>query len=154
MQSMDLVLHLLLPADAKFLTKTRHAVAGYMEDAGSPESACNDVALALDEACANAIRHAYPEGAAGPIRVMAEIGEDSVVVQVEDDGVGFDPFDVDLENIGVERTSGRGLSLIRLVMSKVDIESPTVTGGTRVRMERDLTEPDVEQVGQASSDRR
>ncbi|HVL92819.1 MAG TPA: ATP-binding protein [Acidimicrobiales bacterium] len=136
---MRLILQLELPADARMLPKTRRAVDGYMEDLGSGPDERADVVLALDEACGNVIRHAFPAGADGVIRLRAEITDSTVTVQVEDDGVGFDPYSVTLDRAGHEDVSGRGLGIIRELMTTVELESPvTPSGGTRVRMEKVL----------------
>ena len=135
---MHLLLQLELPADARFLPKTRRAVAGYLEEVGAEADLSADVVLALDEACANVIRHAFPNGTEGTIRLRAEFADDAVIVQVEDDGVGFDPFEVPLRETSVEDVSGRGLRMIRQLMSSVHLESPTTTGGTRLRMAKRL----------------
>jgi serine/threonine-protein kinase RsbW len=135
---MRLVLTLLLPADARFLPRTRRAIAGYLEESGACEEVLDDVVLALDEACANVIRHAFPDGIpTGTLKLHAEILDDSVMVQVEDDGVGFDPCRVGLA-AGHEATSGRGLEMIRHLMTSVEVESPTPSGGTRLVMHKDL----------------
>ncbi|HEX2038318.1 MAG TPA: ATP-binding protein [Acidimicrobiales bacterium] len=135
---MRLVLQLEIPADARLLPRTRRAVAGFVEEATGETEAVDDVILALDEACANVVRHAFPGGVTGTIRLLAEIDEESVTVLVEDDGVGFDPFRVDLRG-GLEDVSGRGLHLIRMLMTEVDVESPTERGsGTRLRMHKQL----------------
>jgi anti-sigma regulatory factor (Ser/Thr protein kinase) len=135
---MRLVLQLEIPADARLLPRTRRAVAGFVEEAGGEQEAVDDVILALDEACANVIRHAFPEGVQGTIRLLAEIDEQCVTVLVEDDGVGFDPFRVDLRG-GLDDVSGRGLHLIRMLMTEVDVQSPTERGtGTRLRMHKQL----------------
>jgi anti-sigma regulatory factor (Ser/Thr protein kinase) len=136
---MHLLLQLELPADARFLPKTRRAVAGYLEDLGAEPELSAEVVLALDEACANVIRHAFPNGTEGTIRLRAEFADDAVIVQVEDDGVGFDPFEVPLRETSVDDVSGRGLRMIRQLMSSVHLESPTRTGGTRLRMAKRLT---------------
>src|SRR5688500_18632926 len=135
---MRLVLQLEIPADARLLPRTRRAVAGFVEEATGETEAVDDVILALDEACANVVRHAFPGGVQGTIRLLAEIHDDSVTVFVEDDGVGFDPFRVHLRG-GLEAVSGRGLHLIRMLMTEVDVESPTERGsGTRLRMHKRL----------------
>jgi anti-sigma regulatory factor (Ser/Thr protein kinase) len=136
---MRLVLQLQIPADARMLPRTRQAVAGYLEETVSAPEVVDDVILALDEACANVIRHAFPNGVEGAIRLLAEIDQESVTVMVEDDGVGFDPFQVDLRG-NLEDTSGRGLHLIRMLMTSVDVESPTETGGTRLKMQKHLAQ--------------
>jgi len=138
---MRLVLQLELPADARMLPKTRRAVDGYMEDLGSGPDQRADVVLALDEACGNVIRHAFPGGVDGVIRLRADISDRAVTVQVEDDGVGFDPYSVPLGLAGPEEVSGRGLGIISRLMTTVELESPvTPAGGTRVRMEKCLTD--------------
>lgn len=136
-----LVLQLELPADARLLPRTRKAVSGYLEEVGAGPEARADVVLALDEACANVIRHAFPDGVPGTFRLRAEIGDDAVTVQVEDDGVGFDPFEATSHEPGLEATSGRGLHMIRKLMTTVQLESPTETGGTRLRMKKVLDVP-------------
>lgn len=135
---MRLVLQLQIPADARMLPRTRAAVSGYLEETVETAEVVDDVILALDEACANVIRHAFPQGVEGSIKLLAEIDDESITVLVEDDGVGFDPFHVDL-TADVENTSGRGLHLIRMLMTSVDVESPTESGsGTRLRMQKQL----------------
>jgi serine/threonine-protein kinase RsbW len=133
-----LVLQLELPADARLLPRTRRAIAGYLEDVGTEPDERADVVLALDEACANVIRHAFPDGTIGTLRLRAEIGDDAVTVQVEDDGVGCNPFQVTMREPEAEDTAGRGLLLIRQLMTTVQLESPTETGGTRLRMQKVL----------------
>ena len=133
---MRLMLQLEFPADARLLPMTRRALAAYLDDAGADEEDRDDVVLALDEACANVVRHAFPD-AGGRIRLLAEIIGDRVCVQVEDDGVGFDPV-VAPAHDNHEATSGRGLRIMRGLMSGVELESPTETGGTRVLMHKVL----------------
>ena len=135
---MRLVLQLHIPADARLLPRTRQAVQGFVEETAGSDEVIGDIVLALDEACANVIRHAFPTGVEGNIRLLAEIDDEAVTVLVEDDGVGFDPFHVDLSS-DIEATSGRGLHLIRMLMTSVDVESPTESGnGTRLRMQKQL----------------
>jgi anti-sigma regulatory factor (Ser/Thr protein kinase) len=57
-------------------------------------------------------------------------------VQVEDDGVGFDAS-APRPKPGPYDTSGRGLSIIRGVMTSVDVDSSA--GGTRVVMRKVLS---------------
>lgn len=104
--------------------------------------------LALDEACANVIRHAFPEGDDGCFRLVAEISDEDVRMAVEDDGVGFTPEAIDLRPHPGDHddeaiaTSGRGLDIIRQVMTDVEVRSPTESGiGTRLVMTKRLREP-------------
>lgn len=134
---MRLVLQLELPADARLLPATRQAVEGYLIDLGASEDERADVVLAVSEACANVIRHAFP-AAGGCIRLLTEITDGEVRVVVEDDGVGFDPR-LPREEPGDYDTSGRGLYIINELMNLVELVSPTESGGTRVLMRKALS---------------
>ena len=138
---MHLVLELELPADARLLATTRRTLGGYLEDMGADADEQADVVLALDEACVNVIRHAFPPGTAGWFRVRVELDGASVVVEVEDAGAGFNPVEVDVREARPHDVSGRGLKIIRALMTSVRLQSPTETGGTRLSMERVLRHP-------------
>jgi serine/threonine-protein kinase RsbW len=131
-------LQLELPADASLLPRTRWAITGYIEELGAGPEVAGDVILALDEACANVVRHAFPEGSAGHYRLSADLDRDELVFEVEDDGVGFDPIEAIATEASLQDTHGRGLRLIRQLMTSVEVESPRPSGGTRLRMSKIL----------------
>lgn len=139
---MHLVLELELPADARLLATTRRTLGGYLEDIGADADERADVVLALDEACVNVIRHAFPPGTSGTFRVRVELDGATVVLEVEDRGTGFNPVEVDLREARPHDISGRGLQIIRALMTSVRLQSPTETGGTRLCMERVLRHPE------------
>ena len=130
---MRLVLRLELPAHARILPMARRAMEEYLEEAGLCGDDCSDLVLAFDEACANVIRHAFP-GRLGRICVVAEVVDGAVVVQVEDDGVGFD-LTAARPDPGLYDDSGRGLDIIRRLMTSVELDSAPA-GGTRVVMRK------------------
>jgi anti-sigma regulatory factor (Ser/Thr protein kinase) len=135
---MYLALELELPADARLLATTRRTLGGYLADIGADADERADVVLALDEACVNVIRHAFPPGADGFLRVRVELDDAAVTLEVEDRGSGFDPLEVDLRESHPHDVSGRGLHIIRALMTSVRLQSPTESGGTRLRMQRVL----------------
>ena len=136
---MHLVLELEMPADARLLATTRRTLDSFMADVGADADERADVVLALDEACVNVVRHAFPNGVPGAFRVRADVSERAVTIEVEDHGKGFDASEVDRRKPPPpEAVSGRGLPLIRSLMSSVTLQSPTETGGTRLCMEHVL----------------
>lgn len=138
---MRLILQLVLPADARLLPRTRRAIAEYLAEIGASPEHVDDVVLALDEGCANVIRHAFPQGTDATFRLVAEISDDEVNMAIEDDGVGFDTDEIDLREPSHGGTSGRGLHIIRQLMSTVEVRSPTERGtGTRLFMQKRLRE--------------
>lgn len=92
------------------------------EQHGFKREAVFAVRLALDEALVNAVRHGNAGDDSKTIYVEFEIDEDSMVVQVEDQGTGFVPADLPdptaEENLG--RPHGRGVMLMRAYMTEVD----------------------------------
>jgi anti-sigma regulatory factor (Ser/Thr protein kinase) len=86
-----------------------------------------DVALAVSEAITNAVLHAYRDGDAGDVRVVACAEPDRLVVVVRDYGCGMKP---NPESPGL----GLGLSVIGRLVTELNIERPDEGGGTRLRM--------------------
>jgi anti-sigma regulatory factor (Ser/Thr protein kinase) len=86
-----------------------------------------DIALAVSEAVTNAVIHAYRDGTAGPMRVVACAEPDRLVVVVRDYGCGMSPHP---NSPGL----GLGLSVIGRLTTELNIERPPDGGGTRLRM--------------------
>lgn len=131
-----LKLQLDLPADPAFLTPTRRVVEALLDRDVAGE-AVDDIILAVDEACSNVIRHAFPDGDE-TYRLEAHIDPSAIDLVVEDNGVGVDVDAIDLRAPpDWASTSGRGLSMISQLMTSVDISSGP-PGGTRLRMTKRL----------------
>ena len=79
------------------------------------------VHLALEEAIVNAHKHGHQGDWSKSVVVRFSLSADGVVVQVEDQGPGFDPHSVPdpLARENLERPSGRGLLLMRSYLSGV-----------------------------------
>jgi serine/threonine-protein kinase RsbW len=137
---MHLTLALTLPSDERLLATTRRFIAGYMKGVGLPSDVTDEVILALDEACSNVVKHAFPEGR-GTYELRADLRPEEVVIEVEDDGVGFDPMTDRVGAGGMLALAGRGLHIMRRLMTSVEVESPTSSGGTRLSMRRRLAGP-------------
>lgn len=81
-----------------------------------------NVPVALTEAIANAMLRGNGEDVAKEVRIRAEVSEVRLVVEVEDEGEGFDldacaADPTTPENL--EREDGRGLFLMRTLMDEV-----------------------------------
>jgi two-component sensor histidine kinase len=114
------------------VTKGRHRVTEYAESIGMEN--VGDLALAVTEAVANAVAHAYRSSPRGSIEVMAEVLVPDVLrITVTDDGDGMalDPGSGGL---------GLGLSLIGSLSSGLEIK-PRRPHGTSVRMHFPLAQP-------------
>lgn len=82
-----------------------------------------NVPVALTEALSNAILRGNGEDLAKQVRVRAEVSEVRLVLEVEDEGDGFD-LDACTSNPNLpenlEREDGRGLYLMRSLMDRVE----------------------------------
>ena len=107
-------------------------VLAALEHAGYDKSSAFAVRLAFEEALTNAVHHGNRDDPSRTITVQCRIGERETVIDVHDEGEGFDPRTVPdptaTENL--EIPSGRGLMLMRSFMSEVTIHPP----GNRVTM--------------------
>jgi serine/threonine-protein kinase RsbW len=133
---MRLVVDLTLPMESRLLSQTRRVFRGYLEEIGVDHEDVSDVVLAMAEACTNVVRHAALDRS-DCYHLSAEVSDDEVVVIVEDEGVGMAPGSV-RRAVADGATSGRGLQLIRELMTSVDVETEPDRRGTCVRMRKSL----------------
>jgi serine/threonine-protein kinase RsbW len=132
-----LALALTLPADERLIPATRRAIAAFLDGCRVPTEIVDDVTLALDEACSNVLKHAFPPGEPGSFELLADLRPGEVVIDVVDRGVGFNAMDSRPAD-DVLPLSGRGLEIMKRVMTSVEVESPAAEGGTRLRLRKQL----------------
>jgi serine/threonine-protein kinase RsbW len=124
---------LTIPAKAEYLVFCRLAVAGLARAARIDPETVSDLKLAVTEACSNAIRHAYAEEGGGHVFVRFELADESVVVQVADDGHGFQISPIDFLE---PREVGMGLAIIQALTDELDISVGNGGHGTLVRFRK------------------
>lgn len=79
-----------MPARAENVAVVRHML-GALGDLGAlDDQTLADVRLAVTEACANVVVHAYPHREDGPLQVEVDIAEDQLAVTVRDEGSGME----------------------------------------------------------------
>jgi serine/threonine-protein kinase RsbW len=138
--TMRLELAWCLPRRAATVSMARRFLDTALIMMGVAEDCRADLALAVTEACANAVRHAY---GAGEYQLQISAGRDRCVVEVTDRGVGAGSDHPLLQN-GRGGTAanlterGRGLRLIRACTDTVEIH-PVHPRGLAIRMVKTLT---------------
>lgn len=119
-------LELSLPASPENVAVVRHVLGGLADALDLSPDLLADVRLAVSEACANAVVHAYPEGSPGLLDVEVSAGATQLEIVVRDHGSGMMPR-ADSPGFGV------GLPLIASVTDVLELTGRD-DGGTEVRM--------------------
>lgn len=103
-----------------------------LEHLGYGEENCFAIRLALEEAIVNAFRHGNKNDPAKPISLDWWADSTQLILEVEDQGEGFDPEAVPdpTADENIEIPSGRGIMLMRFYMTEVRYRDP----GNRVIM--------------------
>ncbi|HEV2062875.1 MAG TPA: ATP-binding protein [Solirubrobacteraceae bacterium] len=117
-----------VPAVAENVASLRHAIVELADAAGAPPPVRTDLALAVGEACANVVVHAYPPGDTGPLIVQAAVVDGrEIIVSVVDQGQGMTPRP-DSPGLGL------GLPLIANLSDRLEIQDGPDGVGTQVEM--------------------
>jgi serine/threonine-protein kinase RsbW len=129
---------LTIPARAEYITLCRLALTGIARVRDFPDEVLADLKLALTEAASNSVRHAYSgDDETGVVEISYELRADRLVIEVTDDGEGFDP-----EEAGgpPEELSegGLGIAIIRSIADEVEIGTQPGGKGSRLRFEKEL----------------
>lgn len=99
---------------------------------GLDEDQAFAVQMAVDEACANVIEHAYAGRTDGNIQIRTELVNDQVVVTIHDHGQPFDPTAVLPPDVcaPIEEQEDRclGLFLMGKLMDSVDFQFDAAHG--------------------------
>jgi anti-sigma regulatory factor (Ser/Thr protein kinase) len=85
-------LTLKLTAEPQNVRRARDEVASRAESLGLPPAGVDDLKTIVSEACANVVRHAYPEGADDrPMEVEMDKEENELSLAIRDRGTGIRP---------------------------------------------------------------
>ncbi len=126
MSSFERKFTLQVPSSTENLALIREFVTSVGAQAGLDESGVAQLELAVDEACANVIEHAYGHDTTKEVMVRAIFDDESLRISVIDEGRGFDPNKVrqeTVEQLVHERKSGGlGIRLIKTLMDEVSYE--------------------------------
>jgi len=116
-----------IPSKTGKLLEVREFVASEARDFGFSDEDISKIALAVDEACTNIIRHAYQNDPDREIAITVEKKKDRLEVSIVDDGRKFDPSMLKplnlKEHLTRYRRGGLGVYLMKTLMDKVEYNS-------------------------------
>ena len=128
-------LDFLLPSKLSRILGVNRLVSMLTTEFGFPtEESTVNLPLVIDEALSNAIQHGNKGNEELKVHIRIYISSRRVVIQIEDEGEGFQPEDGrdprEIEHI--YKDSGRGIYLINELMDKVEFKK----GGRLLEMEK------------------
>lgn len=123
-----------------YLSGAREMLAAVARRLGFSEEACGQIALAVDEALCNVIRHGYDRESDRPIWIslwpvgpMQQPGgkdctTEALRIIIEDEARQVDPMTIKSRNLDDVRPGGLGVHIIRAVMDDVIYEKRDPAG--------------------------
>lgn len=128
------IVRLTIPAKPEYITLSRLALTGLARVRPLPDDTLADLKLALTEACSNSVRHAYGESV-GQVEISFQLSDDRLVVEVSDDGSGFDPGQDGRNGAGGDELAegGLGIAIIRSIADELEIDARPGGRGSRLR---------------------
>ena len=129
---------LTIPARAEYITLCRLALTGIARVRDLSDELLADLKLALTEAASNSVRHAYSgDDDAGMVEISYELRPDRLVIEVTDEGEGFDPAAAAGPPEELSE-GGLGIAIIRAIADEVEIGTQPGGKGSRLRFEKEL----------------
>jgi serine/threonine-protein kinase RsbW len=134
-------IRLTIPAKPEYITLGRLALTGIARLRPEPlrQEVLGDLKLALTEACTNSVRHAYA-GGDGTVQILYELHDDKLVVEVVDEGEGFEPPAEPSSALSDDELTegGLGIAIIEALADEFEIrERPQ--GGSFLRFVKHLS---------------
>jgi serine/threonine-protein kinase RsbW len=115
-----------IPSITENLQMIREFVLKIAAKTGFNKETQEQIALAVDEACTNVIKHAHHHDAKRLIDIQIQTDANKMIITITDKGRGFDITklkDPDVEKfIRESRHGGLGIYLIKTLMDEVDYE--------------------------------
>jgi serine/threonine-protein kinase RsbW len=134
-------IRLTIPAKPEYITLSRLALTGIarLRSEPLPQEVLGDLKLALTEACTNSVRHAYADGN-GHVEILYELYPDKLVVEVADEGEGFEPPTEPSSALDAEELSegGLGIAIIEALADEFEIRE-RAEGGSSLRFVKHLS---------------
>jgi anti-sigma regulatory factor (Ser/Thr protein kinase) len=129
---MSIHLRLDMPSHPRFLSVVRAAIDELSMTVGLPQEECTAVILAVDEALANIIRHAYKGHHDRRVQFDCLVDERQMEFTLVDQGVAPDLARICAPPVDELALSGRGTHLIKEIMDEVCYEQ--VPEGNQLRL--------------------
>ena len=116
--------NLRIPSQTEKLILAREFVADAAKVFGFADDDVNNIALAVDEACTNIIKHAYHYDSDKEIDIVISMRKPEFEILIQDKGTHFNPNNVPVpdmkEYMSHYKRGGLGMYLMKKLMDKVE----------------------------------
>jgi len=112
-----------MPSDPRYLCAVRGAIGPLAAAIGWNESDCRAIVLAVDEALANIIRHAYHDRTDCLMELECREIPDGLEITLLDNGDAPDPSKICAREVGSDQPGGLGTHIIKDVMDEFSYQA-------------------------------
>ena len=129
-------LSLKIPSDIKHVREVSSGILKWLEPRKLDDSALFDIRLCVEEVVRNAITHGNNNDLGLKVLISYWLEGDSLIIEVEDEGAGFDPGKMPDPTIeeNIMKGSGRGVHIVRKLIDKMEFNDK----GNKVRLTKYL----------------
>ena len=136
------MMHLVIDSQLSEIHRAAELVDRFTALHGLGDEDSNALHIVLDEVLSNCIRHGLGKAKSHSIAVKLELAKGEIVVEVEDDGVAFDPTQLaapELAGTLDERSEGgMGVAFVRALTDAIEYER--IAGRNRLVLRRRVRE--------------
>jgi len=136
--SAEILLDAEYPADSSQLQHVREQVRKILMGYHCSADYINAVVLAVDEACANVIRHAYAVDQSGNMRLQIEKDEQTFLFRMIDYAPTADKSKIKSRSLDEIKPGGLGFHLMNTIMDTVVLLDPPGGNGNILEMTKHL----------------
>ena len=125
-----------LPSEVKYIKKASSKILEAVKPYNLDEGKLYDIRLSVEEAVRNAMAHGNSNDAKASVKVKYWIKDANLIIEVEDEGAGYDHGSLPdpTEDDNIMKGSGRGVYLIRRLMDEVKFNE----AGNSIKMVKHL----------------
>jgi serine/threonine-protein kinase RsbW len=120
-----------IPSSPRYVSLARLITGSLARGLNFSEEGVDDLKIVISEMCTNAIIHcSFDSEEVSRVNVRYFPGKDSITIEVQDQGQGFDPDCVGNFEDGLEAGKGFGIPLIKSLVDVFELETDKDRGTT------------------------
>ena len=123
-----------IPSNPKYLSVVRSMTVKVGQINGMKEEVLEDIKLAVDEACANVIKHAYKGNTSGKIVIKYKTTPENYQVVITDNGIKAQNALLKGRDLDDVRPGGLGIHFIKRVFDVFELDEKKKKGNRLVLM--------------------